>query len=392
MKNMRPPRVKKSILRLLKALQRELDSLDGDIDQACEGSPIWRAKEDLLASVPGIGPTIARTLLAELPELGTLDRRKIAALVGLAPGRASPANGAAKASSAAEEPACAPRCSWAPWSPRDTIPSSKPSATSSSPPESRSSSRSSQSRENSSSSSTPSSGTQSHGTLKTLDEKTVALPAIGRSRERPSFDGDMRGDTTQTIDHLNAKARERGDNGAFTHRRRSDERSESASPTPDALRLKELRKNLSQKNPDPKTASKSRRGRARPRRSARANSMLCSVPTAPARPRPCAWSRDFCSPIAARSRSAASTRAGTRSKPRSCTAWLPDEPLLYDKLDPLEYLEFVAGLWGVPADLAQTRAEELLRRLEPLAAARQRCEGFSRGMKQKVALAGAPDP
>ena len=80
-----PARVKKSILRLLKALQRELDSLDVDVDGAVRGSPVWREKEDLLASVPGIGPTIARTLLAELPELGTLDRRRIAALVGLAP-------------------------------------------------------------------------------------------------------------------------------------------------------------------------------------------------------------------------------------------------------------------------------------------------------------------
>ena len=80
-----PARVRKSIARLLKALQRELDSLDGDIDVAVRGSPVWRAKEDLLASVPGIGPTIARTLLAELPELGTLDRRSIAALAGLAP-------------------------------------------------------------------------------------------------------------------------------------------------------------------------------------------------------------------------------------------------------------------------------------------------------------------
>jgi len=80
-----PARVKKSILRLLKALQRELDSLDGDIDDAVKGSPAWREKENLLASVPGIGTTIARTLLAELPELGALDRRKIAVLVGLAP-------------------------------------------------------------------------------------------------------------------------------------------------------------------------------------------------------------------------------------------------------------------------------------------------------------------
>jgi transposase len=80
-----PARVKKSIVRLLKALERELNSLDADIDAGVKGSPIWRAKEDLLVSVPGIGPTIARTLIAELPELGTLDRRKIAALVGVAP-------------------------------------------------------------------------------------------------------------------------------------------------------------------------------------------------------------------------------------------------------------------------------------------------------------------
>jgi transposase len=80
-----PARVKKSILRLLRALQRELDSLDSDIDDAVRASPVWREKENLLASVPGIGPTIARTLLAELPELGTLDRREIAALAGLAP-------------------------------------------------------------------------------------------------------------------------------------------------------------------------------------------------------------------------------------------------------------------------------------------------------------------
>jgi transposase len=80
-----PPRVKKSIDRLVKALERELASLDEDIDDAVKGSPAWREKEDLLVSVPGIGPVIARTLIAELPELGTLDRRQIAALAGLAP-------------------------------------------------------------------------------------------------------------------------------------------------------------------------------------------------------------------------------------------------------------------------------------------------------------------
>jgi transposase len=77
--------MKKSIARLLKALQAELSTVDRDIDEAVRGSPAWREKEDLLASVPGIGPIIARTLIAELPELGTVDRREIAALAGLAP-------------------------------------------------------------------------------------------------------------------------------------------------------------------------------------------------------------------------------------------------------------------------------------------------------------------
>jgi ABC-2 type transport system ATP-binding protein len=70
-------------------------------------------------------------------------------------------------------------------------------------------------------------------------------------------------------------------------------------------------------------------------------------------------------------------------------AWLPDEPMLYDKLDPIEYLEFVAGLWGVEPKRAQSLAEELLETLGLWPHRRERCEGFSRGMKQKVALAGA---
>jgi transposase len=79
------PRLKKSITRLLKALQKELTSVDADIDDAVRGSPAWREKEDLLTSVPGVGPIIARTLMAELPELGKLGRKEIAALAGLAP-------------------------------------------------------------------------------------------------------------------------------------------------------------------------------------------------------------------------------------------------------------------------------------------------------------------
>jgi transposase len=79
------PRLRKSIVRLVTALEKELASLDDDIDDAVRGSPAWREKEDLLASVPGIGPTIARTLIAGLPELGQFGRKQIAALVGLAP-------------------------------------------------------------------------------------------------------------------------------------------------------------------------------------------------------------------------------------------------------------------------------------------------------------------
>ncbi len=70
-------------------------------------------------------------------------------------------------------------------------------------------------------------------------------------------------------------------------------------------------------------------------------------------------------------------------------AWLPDEPMLYDKLTPMEYLEFVAGLWGVQGAAARTRAEELLRWLDLWDHRGERCEGFSRGMKQKAVLAGA---
>jgi transposase len=66
-------------------LERRVDDVDADIDRTIERSPAWRVKDDLLQSMPGIGPTVARTLLAELPELGCLDRRAIAALVGVAP-------------------------------------------------------------------------------------------------------------------------------------------------------------------------------------------------------------------------------------------------------------------------------------------------------------------
>ena len=70
-------------------------------------------------------------------------------------------------------------------------------------------------------------------------------------------------------------------------------------------------------------------------------------------------------------------------------AWLPDEPLLYDKLTAWEYLEFVAGLWGVEPAAARADAERLLKLLGLWDNRNDRCETFSRGMKQKAVLAGA---
>lgn len=77
--------MQKSIGRIIAALEAELARLDGDIDGLVKSSPVWLEKEELMTTVPGIGQGIARTLLAEMPELGSLDRKQIAALAGLAP-------------------------------------------------------------------------------------------------------------------------------------------------------------------------------------------------------------------------------------------------------------------------------------------------------------------
>lgn len=78
-------RVRKSLARHIATLEKELPVIDRDIDTLVRGSPVWREKEDLLITVPGIGSTLAGTCLAQIPELGSLDRRKIASLVGVAP-------------------------------------------------------------------------------------------------------------------------------------------------------------------------------------------------------------------------------------------------------------------------------------------------------------------
>jgi transposase len=77
--------VRRDLRNHIRWLERRLADVDDDIRGAVEKSPVWRVQEDLLRTVPGIGPIVARTLLAELPELGRLDRRAIAALVGVAP-------------------------------------------------------------------------------------------------------------------------------------------------------------------------------------------------------------------------------------------------------------------------------------------------------------------
>lgn len=71
------------------------------------------------------------------------------------------------------------------------------------------------------------------------------------------------------------------------------------------------------------------------------------------------------------------------------TAWVADEPMIYDKLTPLEYLEFIAGLWDLDAQRAQRQGHELIERLGLGPHADERCQGFSKGMRQKLAVAGA---
>ena len=79
------PKLIRGVDRVLSMLQQELSALERDLDETIRGTPAWCEAESLLSSVPGVGDKTARTLIAELPELGRLDRRKIAALAGLAP-------------------------------------------------------------------------------------------------------------------------------------------------------------------------------------------------------------------------------------------------------------------------------------------------------------------
>lgn len=77
--------IEREIKTHLRWLDKRVDAMDRQLDQAIKTSPVWQAKDALLQSVPGVGPILGRTLLADVPELGLLDRKKIAALVGVAP-------------------------------------------------------------------------------------------------------------------------------------------------------------------------------------------------------------------------------------------------------------------------------------------------------------------
>jgi transposase len=82
-----PPsqRVRTAIGKTIKWLEKQLAEVDSDLDDAVKGSPIWREKENLLRSVPGVGKVLSRTLLSLAPELGSLDHKQMAALIGVAP-------------------------------------------------------------------------------------------------------------------------------------------------------------------------------------------------------------------------------------------------------------------------------------------------------------------
>jgi len=79
------PAIRRDITQHIRWLERRVDDVDQDLDRTIRSSPVWRAQENLLRSTPGVGPVVSRTLIGDLPELGALTRKQIAALVGVAP-------------------------------------------------------------------------------------------------------------------------------------------------------------------------------------------------------------------------------------------------------------------------------------------------------------------
>ena len=118
-------------------LDDEIAALEHDISDFIQRTPAWAAKDAVLQSVPGIGPITARTLLAALPELGAMDRKKLAALVGVAPfNHDSGARGANAMCRVGATPSAA-SCTWRRWPPSAIIRPSRSSMTTSLPPAKR---------------------------------------------------------------------------------------------------------------------------------------------------------------------------------------------------------------------------------------------------------------
>ncbi len=94
-------------------LEQGMDDVDEGLRQTLRSSPVWREKDDLLRTVPGVGEQLSLTLLAYLPELETLDRRQVAALAGVAPSTGTAAPCGANGPSRADVPGCGPLSTWA---------------------------------------------------------------------------------------------------------------------------------------------------------------------------------------------------------------------------------------------------------------------------------------
>jgi transposase len=110
------PAVRRDLQQHIRFLERRLREADHDLHTAVKASPLWRVRDDLLQSVPGVGRVVSLTLLAELPELGRLSHKEIAALVGVAPLNRDSGTLGASAWSTAGGPPCARRCTWPPSS------------------------------------------------------------------------------------------------------------------------------------------------------------------------------------------------------------------------------------------------------------------------------------
>ena len=105
-------RVQPSISQHIAWLEQQLDDLDRDLAHLVHSSPLWREKEDLLRTVPGIGPVVASTLVAALPELGSLSHKQVAALVGVAPLNRDSGTFRGRRTVWADAPRCGPCRTW----------------------------------------------------------------------------------------------------------------------------------------------------------------------------------------------------------------------------------------------------------------------------------------